>query len=286
MSNFYTSKRKRIIGNVLRYVLMVLIACVLLFPYFYMLVNSLKSVEEIENPTSVFFPAIPQFVNYVTVFKTGGYGEGILNTMAIIIFNLIAVPLSASIIAYSFVKLKWWGKDVMFTLMLGTMMLPSAVTQLPLYVIFSKINFLNSILPFTIPNLFGGGAVYIFLICQFMRGIPNELESAAKIDGANAFVRYIRIVFPLCQPVLIYVMVQVFIAYWGDYYGPMVYLTSSDAPKTVALVLYNFVTDNSTGEKINVLMAGAAFMSIIPTIIFAFFQNQLIGGVTMSGLKG
>lgn len=286
MSNFYTSKRKRIIGNVLRYVLMVLIACVLLFPYFYMLVNSLKSVEEIENPTSVFFPAIPQFVNYVTVFKTGGYGEGILNTMAIIIFNLIAVPLSASIIAYSFVKLKWWGKDVMFTLMFGTMMLPSAVTQLPLYVIFSKINFLNSILPFTIPNLFGGGAVYIFLICQFMRGIPNELESAAKIDGANAFVRYIRIVFPLCQPVLIYVMVQVFIAYWGDYYGPMVYLTSSDAPKTVALVLYNFVTDNSTGEKINVLMAGAAFMSIIPTIIFAFFQNQLIEGVTMSGLKG
>ena len=286
MSNFYTSKRKRIIGNVLRYVLMVLITCVLLFPYFYMLVNSLKSVEEIENPTSVFFPAIPQFVNYVTVFKTGGYGEGILNTMAIIMFNLIAVPLSASIIAYSFVKLKWWGKDVMFTLMLGTMMLPSAVTQLPLYVIFSKINFLNSILPFTIPNLFGGGAVYIFLICHFMRGIPNELDSAAKIDGANAFVRYIRIVFPLCQPVLIYVMVQVFIAYWGDYYGPMVYLTSSDAPKTVALVLYNFVTDNSTGEKINVLMAGAAFMSIIPTIIFAFFQNQLIEGVTMSGLKG
>ena len=166
------------------------------------------------------------------------------------------------------------------------MMLPSAVTQLPLYIIYSKLGFLNTILPFTIPNLFGGGAVYIFLIRQFMMGIPNELENAAKIDGANAFVRYSRIVVPLCKPVLIYVMVQVFLAYWGDYYGPLVYCTSATAPKTLALVLYNFITDNSQGTKVNILMAGAVFMSVIPTILFGIFQKQLIEGVTMGSLKG
>lgn len=280
------SRTKGIGLKVAVYVLMTVIAVVLLFPYFYMIVKSLMSVDEVDNPYGRFFPEIPQFINYVTVFKTGGYGEGFLWTMLIIVFNLVAVPFSASLIAYSFAKLQWKGRGVMFTVMLGTMMLPSAVTQLPLYIIYSKIGFLNTMLPFTVPNLFGGGAVYIFLIVQFMRGIPRELENAAKIDGANAFVRYYKIVLPLCQPVIIYIMVQVFLAYWGDYYGPLVYLTSATAPKTLALVLYNFITDNSTGQKTNVLMAGAVFMSVIPTILFAFFQKQLIDGVTMSGLKG
>lgn len=272
--------------KVLVYLLMIVIGVVLLFPYFYMVVKSLMTIEEIENPYLHFFPKVPQFINYVTVFKTGGYGEGFLWTMAIIGFNLIVIPFSASFIAYSFAKLKWVGKGFMFSIMLGTMMLPAAVTQLPLYIIFSKIGFLNTILPFTIPNLFGGGAIYIFLIRQFMMGIPNDLENAAKIDGANPFVRYAVVVTPLCQPVLIYVMVQVFLSYWGDYYGPLVYLTSATAPKTLALVLYNFITDNSTGEKTNVLMAGAVFMSVIPTIIFGFFQKQLIDGVVMTGIKG
>ena len=268
------------------YVLMAALAIALLFPYFYMIVKSLKSVEEVDNPYSGFFPSSPQFKNYVDVFKTNGYGMGFVWTMVIILFNLVAVPLSATLIGYSFARLKWKGRGVMFTVMLGTMMLPAAVTQLPLYVMYSNIGFLNTVFPFTIPNLFGGGAVYIFLIVQFMRGIPTELENAAKIDGANAMTRYLRIILPLCKPVLIYVMVQVFLAYWGDYYGPLVYLTAADAPKTLALILYIFITDNSTGTKINILMSGAVFMSVIPTILFAVFQRQLIEGVTMSGLKG
>ncbi len=277
---------KKLALQISLYALMVFIGVVLLFPYFYMIVKSLMTVEEVDNPYANFFPAVPQFSNYVEVFKTGGYGEGFLWTMLIIGFNLIAVPLSSTMIAYSFAKMRWFGREVMFVFVLGSMMLPSAVTQLPLYIIFSKIGFLNSIWPFTIPNLFGGGAVYIFLIRQYMMGIPNELENAAKIDGANAFTRYTRIMLPLCKPILIYICVQVFLAYWGDYYGPLVYCTSSDAPKPLALVLYNFITDNSQGTKINILMAGAVFMSIIPTILFAIFQKQLIEGVTMGSLKG
>ncbi len=280
------ARREKLALKIVLYLLMSVIAVVLLFPYFYMIVKSLMTAEEVDNPYASFFPAVPQFVNYVTVFKTGGYGEGFLWTMLIILFNLVAVLFSSTLIAYSFAKLRWKGRGVMFAAMLGTMMLPSAVTQLPLYIIYSKIGFLNTVLPFTIPNLFGGGAVYIFLIRQFMMGISKELENAAKIDGANAFVRYSRIVVPLCKPVLIYVMVQVFLAYWGDYYGPLVYCTAANAPRPLALVLYNFITDNSQGTKINILMSGAVFMSIIPTILFGIFQKQLIEGVTMGSLKG
>ncbi len=280
------ARHKKLALKICLYAIMVVIAVVLLFPYFYMIVKSLMTAEEVDNPYANFFPQKPQFKNYVEVFKTGGYGKGLMWTMFIIVFNLFAVTISSTMIAYSFAKLRWVGRDIMFVAVLGTMMLPAAVTQLPLYIIYSKINFLNSILPFTVPNLFGGGAVYIFLIRQFMMGIPNELENAAKIDGANAFVRYSRIIVPLCKPVLIYVMVQVFLSYWGDYYGPLVYCTAADAPRPLALVLYNFITDNSQGTKINILMAGAVFMSIIPTILFGIFQKQLVEGVTMGSLKG
>ena len=183
----------------------------------------------------------------------------------------------------------------MFFLMLGTMMLPAAVTQLPLYVMYSKngifggggFNWLDTIYPFTIPNLFGGGAVYIFLTRQFMLGIPKDFDEAAKIDGANTFQRYFFITLPLCKPVLLYVMSQVFISYWGDYYGPMVYC-DGEKIRTLAQVVYYSTnsTDRVGSIKDNIVMAGAVFMSIIPTIIFAIFQKQLIEGVSMSGIKG
>ena len=223
------------------------------------------------------------------------YLDGLKYTMMIIGFNLIAVPFSASLIAYSFAKLRWRGRNVMFFLMLGTMMLPAAVTQLPLYVMYSKngifgnggFNWLDTIFPFTIPNLFGGGAVYIFLMRQYMLGIPKDFDDAAKIDGANTFQRYLFITVPLCQPVILYVMSQVFINYWGDYYGPMVYCDGGEL-RTLAQVVY--YSTNSTDQvgtiKDNIVMAGAVFMSIIPTIIFAIFQKQLIEGVAMSGIKG
>ena len=120
-----------------------------------------------------------------------------------------------------------------------------------------------------------------------MLGIPKDFDEAAKIDGANTFQRYFFITLPLCQPVLLYVMSQVFISYWGDYYGPMVYC-DGEKIRTLAQVVYYSTnsTDRVGSIKDNIVMAGAVFMSIIPTIIFAIFQKQLIEGVSMSGIKG
>ncbi len=298
------ARRKAIALNSIQYLLMTVLAVILLVPYVYMINRSLMTAENAKYSFD-FFTKDWQFSNFVTLFydttvESGStnpraYLDGLKYTMIIIGFNLIAVPFSASLIAYSFAKLKWKGRNTMFFLMLGTMMLPAAVTQLPLYVMYSKsgifgnggFNWLDTIYPFTIPNLFGGGAVYIFLMRQYMLGIPKDFDDAAKIDGANTFQRYFFITLPLCQPVILYVMSQVFINYWGDYYGPMVYCDGGEL-RTLAQVVYYSTnsTDRVGSIKDNIVMAGAVFMSIIPTIIFAIFQKQLIEGVAMSGIKG
>lgn len=298
------ARRKSMALNSIQYLLMTVLAVILLVPYVYMINRSLMTAENAKYSFD-FFTKDWQFSNFVTLFydttvESGStnpraYLDGLKYTMIIIGFNLIAVPFSASLIAYSFAKLKWKGRNTMFFLMLGTMMLPAAVTQLPLYVMYSKsgifgnggFNWLDTIYPFTIPNLFGGGAVYIFLMRQYMLGIPKDFDDAAKIDGANTFQRYFFITLPLCQPVILYVMSQVFINYWGDYYGPMVYCDGGEL-RTLAQVVYYSTnsTDRVGSIKDNIVMAGAVFMSIIPTIIFAIFQKQLIEGVAMSGIKG
>lgn len=293
-----------VVSNVILYALMTALAIVLLVPYLYMINRSLMTADNAKYSYD-FFTKDWMFSNFKTLFYDNtvegnsanplAYLSGLKWTIIIIAFNLIAVPLSSSLIAYSFAKLKWTGRNVMFFLMLGTMMLPAAVTQLPLYVMYSQngifgnggFNWLDTIYPFTIPNLFGGGAVYIFLTRQFMLGIPKDFDEAAKIDGANTFQRYFFITLPLCKPVLLYVMSQVFISYWGDYYGPMVYC-DGEKIRTLAQVVYYSTnsTDRVGSIKDNIVMAGAVFMSIIPTIIFAIFQKQLIEGVSMSGIKG
>lgn len=287
--NYENSKAqgKKLVLKILMYFVLILVAVILMFPYMYMVSKSLMTSEETVDPTIRLFPAIPQLINYSVLFTESNYLTATFHTLIIVAFNLVAVPFSASLVAFSFAKLIWKGRNIMFALMLGTMMLPAVVTQLPLYVIFTKLGWIDTLLPFTIPNLFGGGAVYIFLIRQFMLGIPKDMDNAAKIDGANTFLRYLYITLPLCKPILIFIMVQVFIAYWGDYYGPLMYMHSSEAPKTLAYVVFlNSTEQDSATYMSHMRMAGGVFMSLIPAALFAVFQKQLIEGVVMSGIKG
>ena len=280
------AKKHKFIVNALLYALMTLLAVILLFPYAYMVSKSLMTGEEVVDPTIRLLPEVPQFKNYLRIFQNEDYLNGFIHTLIIVGCNCIIVPLSASVIAFSFAKLKWVGRGFMFAIMLGTMMLPGVVTQLSLYAIYVDLNWINTLYPFIIPNLFGGGALYIFLIRQFMLGIPRDMDNAAKIDGANAFVRYWSIVLPLCKPVLIYVVVNVFISYWGDYYGPFVYMRASYAPKTLAQVVFeNSMEKDAATYNANMRMCGGVIMSIVPAILFAIFQKQLIEGVVMTGLK-
>lgn len=280
------ARTKKIISSTVLYAIMTVLAIILIFPYLFMVSKSLMTSEEVVNPQIVLIPSVPQFINYINLFTESGYLKATMHTCVIILFNLIAVPISASLVAYSFAKLRWWGRSFMFAFMLSTMMLPAVVTQLPLYVIYSRIGWIDTLYPFIIPNMFGGGAIYIFLLRQFMMGIPKDMSNAARIDGASQFRIYWNIILPLCKPVLIYVMINVFISYWGDYYGPLIYMHSSDAPRTLAYVLFLDSTEKDASLfKANMRMAGGVFMSLIPVILFAIFQNQLIDGIIMTGVK-
>lgn len=272
---------------VLILLVMIAVGVVLAFPYFYMVMKSLMSELEVVDPTPKFFPSVPQWTNYIRIFTESGYFKATLNSLIVIAFNIVATLLSATLIAFSFAKCRWVGRKVMFALMMFTMMLPAVATQIPLYIIYSRLNWIDTLLPLTIPNLFGGGASYIFLLRQYMMGIPNDMEDAARVDGASTFRIYWNIILPNCKPILIYIAVTIFISNWGDFYGPLVYMTSSDAPYTLAYLIYNnSINSDAASTLAGVRMAGGVFMTIIPAILFGLFQKQLTQGVLTSGLKG
>lgn len=272
---------------------MCVVAVVLMFPYVFMVFKSLMSESEILDPNPHFFPdwGNLQWSNFVTLFTDASsgynYAQALLHTMIIIVFNVIAIPLSATFIAYGFAKLKWKGKNIVFAAMMLTVTLPGVVTQIPLYVIYSKIGWLNTLLPFTIPNLFGGGAMYIFLIRQYMFGIPNEICDAAKIDGCGPFRIYWSIILPNCKSIIIYIIISVFNSYWGDYYGPLLYMPSSDAPITFAYAIFKSTVEGLASTRwAAVRMAGGVFMTFFPALLFLIFQEQLTDGALTSGIKG
>ncbi len=286
-----TTIKRRLI-NAGFYAFFGLLAAIFMFPYFLMLMKSLMTSEEVVNPQLQLFPAVPQFRNYILLFAEstyggGGYASGLFYTLVVVGSNMLIVPISASIIAFSFAKLQWKGRNFMFALMLSTIMLPAVVTQLPLYVMYTGFGWINTLYPLIIPNLFGGGAINIFLLRQFMLGIPKDMDEAAKIDGAGAFRRYAFITIPLCVPILLYVMVTVLMANWGDFYGPLIYLPSMRAPRTLAYaIFYDSMNANASTAKANLRMAGGVFMTVIPVVVFALFQKALIEGVAVTGLKG
>ena len=171
--------------------------------------------------------------------------------------------------------------------MLSTMMLPAVVTQISLYVLYSKINWLNTLLPLTIPNVTGGGAIYIFLARSFIQSLPKDIDDAAKIDGAGPVRRYAAITLPLLKPVIIYIIINVFNAAWGDYYGPLIWKLDESFPDTLAYKVFYLITSGAVGnDKTNIRMAAGVIMSVVPAVLFFIFQKQLIEGVAMDGLKG
>lgn len=272
---------RQTVFTVLRYALLTVLALFLLFPFFVLITRSFMQ----DGDYSV-LPKLGTLTvrNWHAVFVDNRYGKPLLLTLAIVGFNIIVMPLASSFCSYSFARTKWRGKELVFALMLATMMIPGSVLQVPLYVLFNNLGWLNTIMPFTIPNILGGGAVNIFLFRQFMRGLPIELEEAARIDGANALKRYALVTLPLCKPILIFVAVGAFNAGWSDFLSPLIYMTK-ESSYTLAVAIYQS-TVGANASAINVRMASGLFMAILPAIVFFVFQRNLIDGLTVGAVKG
>lgn len=206
----------------------------------------------------------------------------IFNSFLLVALNVIGQVLSCSLVAYAFARLRWPGRDALFTVMLATMMLPPQVTMIPEFVIFQHLGWYNTLKALWVPSLFGS-AFFIFMLRQFMRGIPRDLEDAAKIDGCGFFQVYWRIILPLMKPALAAVAVFTFMGTWNNFMGPLIYLNDQRL-YPLALGLFDFRTQH--GGDYGLLMAASTMVALPVILVFFLAQKYFIQGVTLTGMKG
>ncbi len=284
-------RRKLSAASILVWVLLAGISILFLVPFAWMLSTSLKDVRELFGTNWI--PGRLAWENYREAFSFGMWGRWTLNTVVITGVAVIGTLLSTSLVAYSFARLRWPGRDTLFSVVLATMMLPGVVTMIPQFILYAKLpafgfqgsqNWVNTFLPLTVPA-FTGNAFYIFLMRQFMRGIPMELSEAAKIDGATELRTWWSVVAPLTKPALAAIAIFTFQGAWEDFMGPLLYLQREDL-YTLQLGLRQFEFAAGGAPAWNWMMA-ASLVVMLPVIaVFVAFQRYFIEGVTLTGMGG
>lgn len=275
------------IGNVLLYVALIGLGFIFMVPILWTLSSSLKAPYEILSYPPVLVPEVPQWGNYARVFAKAPFGRWILNTLFVVGLGTTGTVLSSSLVAYSFARFRYRGRDLIFIITLGTMMLPAQVTLIPQYILWSKLQFVNSLYPLWLPYWFGGGAFFIFLLRQFILTLPRELDEAALIDGASRFVIFRTILLPLCIPALATVVIISFLSGWEDYLSPLVYLNSQDMyTLALGLSLYRNYPETGGLPQQHLLMAASVMATLPPVILFFAAQRYFVQGIVLSGIKG
>jgi multiple sugar transport system permease protein len=264
------------------YVALVVLAAIVLVPFAWMVSTSLKPLSDIWVFPPQWIPSPAVWSNYLKAFQEVPLLRYFGNTMILEGATLVGQVVSCTLIAYGFSRFRFPGREPLFLLMLGTMLIPSQVTMIPLFLLFTKLGWVNTYLPLVVPAYFGN-AFYVFLLRQYFMTIPAELDEAAKIDGANSFMILWKILVPLLRPALMIVIVFTFTDVYNNFLGPLIYL-NDPAKFPLAVGLEYFVSSYSA--QWNLLMAGSTFALIPLLILYYFAQNQLIGGVASFGIKG
>jgi multiple sugar transport system permease protein len=277
---------RRIGGRSLLHLLTIVVGLLLLVPFAWALVGSLKPEDEIKTIPPTFLPSHWVWGNYLTVWTSSYFTNWIVNTIVIAVVATLGVVISASLAGYAFARLRFPGRRLFFGMTIATMMLPYEVTLIPTYLEFYKLGWLNTYLPLTVPYWLGGGAFFIFLFRQFFMTIPPDLDEAAKIDGAGHLEILRLIVLPLSLPVLAAAAILSFINNWNSFVLPLIIL--NDPQKfTLSIGLRYFQMQPAEGMPTdNLLLAGSVIMTIPIIAIFFLGQRYFVKGVVMSGLKG
>jgi len=267
--------------------LLLLVGGSLLFlsPFLASLSMAMKTPGEAATTSPWQFPKSPTFENFQEVLTNPNVSFATLfrNTLFIAVVCTIGVVISSSLVAYAFARLRFIGRNRLFVLVLSTMMLPGVVTMIPTYVLFKELHWINTFLPLTVPAFLGGGAFNIFLLRQYMMGVPRELDEAAKIDGASHWVVYSRVLMPLCGPALATVGIFTFIGAWRDFLGPLLYLNDTEN-QTLELGL-NTYNSIQTVAPWHLIMAASVLVTIPLVVIFFVGQRYFVKGIAMTGIK-
>ena len=272
--------------SILYHVLVFAVGFALLYPLIWMIFSAFKDDIDIFQGTGI-LPSEWRFDNF-TIGWAGMSGTTFttffLNSFLIVGVNILANVTSCSLTAYAFAKREFKFKKILFAILLATMMLPMHVTLLPSYVMFNWLGWLNTYLPLTVPSFFAVQGFFVFMMTQFMRNIPKEIDEAAVIDGCNAWQHYLKVIMPISIPAIITTCIFTFIWTWNDFFTQMIYIT--DIRRfPVSLALRQFV--DATGNSSWGALFAMSTLSLIPLfLVFVFLQKYLIEGVTAGSVKG
>lgn len=275
--------------EILKYLILLILTITFLLPFYWMLSSAVKTDTQVYTVPPVWFPVPQQWNNFWDAWNAENYWLFTYNTVVrYALPATIGTVLSSCMVAYSFSRLRWIGRDTLFALVLATLMIPGWVRLVPLFIIFKQIGWLNTFLPLVVPHFFGN-AFFIFLLRQFFMGIPTELSDAAKIDGANELQIMFRIILPLSVPALAVVGLFTFMEAWNDYLGPLIYVNIEEKWVLALGVqrLRNAVAEIGNRQlAYPYLMAVSSLITLPIFLAFFFAQRTFIEGISVTGLKG
>ncbi len=285
------ASRKRIIGKIWLVFLQILLTLVLitfLVPALWMASSSLKVSTEVFAHPIVWIPETPQWHNYTRLFDILPFGKFAWNTFVVVFFAVIGTILSSVLVGYSFARLEWPGRDFFFAALIATLMLPEVITLVPRFIIFRYLGWIDTLLPLIIPFWFGstpGTPLYIFLMRQFFKNLPVELEEAAEIDGASRLRVLFQIILPLSKPVIATVAVFATLQHYTDFMNPLIYLSSLDN-WTLALGVAGLNAEESFRSGWEFVFVAGTLMTMPMIVLFIFAQRYFVQGIAMSGFGG
>ncbi|WP_045516025.1 carbohydrate ABC transporter permease [Neobacillus niacini] len=273
--------RKKKVSRFSAHIVLIIASFFFMIPFIWMVSTSLKPLTQVFTFPPEWIPKPVKWSNYIDAMNYIPFFTYLKNTIIITVLSTVGAVLSCPIVAYSFAKLTWPGRNILFIITIGVMMIPGQVTMIPLFLLFEKLGMVGTPYPLILPAFFGI-PFYIFLLRQFFMGLPDSLREAAKIDGASEFRIYWQIMLPLAKPAVLAVGLFQFMASWTDFIGPLLYLTDS-VQYTLSLGLQQF--QSQKGSEWGLMMAVSTMMTIPVVILFFFLQKTFIKGITFSGIK-
>ena len=272
----------RFMAKLLFYLLICALAVIFMSPFIWMLSTSLKRLGQVFILPIQWLPDDPQWGNYIEIFKMLPFARFMANTAVVTVLATLGDVVSAVIVGYSLARLRWAGREIVFGGLLATMMLPGVVTLVPTFILFYKLKWIDYLLSAHCSSWFGS-AFYIFMLRQFMRGLPIELDEAARLDGAGSLRILFEVVVPLCRPAIAAVLIFAGMAHYNNFMGALIYLSRNEK-FTIAMGLYMF-----RGQQLTLwhLQMAASMVAVAPLLVLFFFgQRYFVQGLTFSGLTG
>jgi multiple sugar transport system permease protein len=276
----------RLAGRTLLYAALLIGAVLMVMPLYWTVATSLKTIDQLSIYPPHLIPDPVAWWNYVQIFRIQPVGRYVFNSLVVVAAAEFGGVITCAFVAYGFAKMEFPGRRLLFGVLVSTLMMPYVVRLIPLFIIYSKLGWINTFLPVTVPELLGRNAFYILLLTQFFRTIPSDLLDAARIDGAGEFRVWWSVMMPLSRAVLAAVAIFAFQFAWDDFLGQLIYLGGNPDLRTLAVAVYTLRGMPGELPMIHYLMAMSTLMIVPVLAMFAVGQRQFVQGITFTGLRG